>query len=207
MPFTSYSSIGDVARAHQITLLQANFVVPVPRPVSAGFLADLDFSLQNVGVTLSEYALCENLIYPILREVWRSYLEHLIIFSHIPLVYDADLCGTPDYVVTRRSPLGVYLVEEPYLVVVEAKRDDFTAGWGQCLAAMLAAQKTNEAAGKTVYGITTNGRTWEIGKLEDATFTEERGAFTIRDVDGLCAALHYVFEQCQLQVIGQVCPA
>jgi hypothetical protein len=91
-------------------------------------------------------------------------------------------------------------VDQPYLIVVEAKRDDFTRGWAQCLAAMLAAQKLNNLPDQTLFGITTNGRNWEIGKLEGSTFTQESGPFTLRDLDQLCAVLHYVFEQCRLQV-------
>ena len=34
----------------------------------------------------------------------------------------------------KRSPLGP-VRDRPYVLFVEAKKDDFDAGWGQCLAA------------------------------------------------------------------------
>ena len=110
-------------------------------------------------------AACEALIYPLLRETWKSYRETLTLWSHQPLSYDEELSGAPDYMLPRRSPLGPLIPDQPYLLVVEAKKDDFTRGWGQCLAAMLAAQKVNNLKEQTEYGITTNGRVWECGRL------------------------------------------
>src|SRR5207249_6154452 len=135
-------------------------------------------------------AVCENLIYPILREVWKSsYLDDLQIWSHLPLYYDEDLSGTPDYIVARQSPLGHVVMEEPYLLVVEAKKDDFERGWGQCLAALLAAQRINKTPRQTLYGIATNGRSWEFGNLQDQQFTQDLRAYGLADLDQLCAAV------------------
>jgi hypothetical protein len=207
MPFASYTSIGDVARAYQITLGEGNFVVPLERPVPEAFHSELVFAQSYLAFSSSEFAICESLIFPVLKEVWKAYRDQLMLWSHLPLNYDADLSGTPDYFVARMSRLGPWVVDQPYLLVVEAKKDDFERGWGQCLAALLAAQKLNNLPDQVLYGITTNGRTWEFGKLEAATFTHERGSFTLRHLDELYAALHYVFEQCRLQVAGQACPA
>jgi len=92
--------------------------------------------------------------------------DALTLWSHVPLTWDADLCGVPDYLVTRRSPLGPMIFDPPYVfLVIEAKKDDFARAWGQCLAAMLAAQKLNPAADRTLFGATTNGRSWEFGRL------------------------------------------
>ncbi|HTU93726.1 MAG TPA: hypothetical protein VMF69_26840, partial [Gemmataceae bacterium] len=124
-----------------------------------------------------------------------------MLWSHETLRYDADLSGIPDYMVGRLSPLGRWVVQPPYIVVIEAKRDDFERGWGQCLAALLAAQKVNNLPELTLYGITTNGRSWELGKLEGATLTREPLPFSLRNLEEMYAALHFVFEQCQSQVL------
>src|SRR2546426_616143 len=81
------------------------------------------------------------------------------------------------------------------LPVVEAKKDDFTRGWGQCLAAMLAAQKLNDLPEQTICGITTNGQVWQFGQLHADVFTQDPRSFTLEDVDSLGAALHFVFAQ------------
>jgi hypothetical protein len=202
MPFASYTSIGEVARAHRITLRDEKFVTPLERPVSDLLREELDFTEKFAAFNISEPAVCEWLIHPILKEVWKSYLDELMLWSHVPLYYDADLSGIPDYMVARRSPLGRWVLEPPYLVVVEAKRDDPERGWSQCLAALLAAQKLNNLPELILYGITSNGRSWEFGKLDGAAFTRDPRPFTWTDVETLCGVVHFVFEQCRVQVVS-----
>ena len=201
MPFTDYAAIGDAALAYQITLRDEKFVALRERPISDILREELAFAENHVAYSRSETALRENLIYPILKDVWKSYLQELMLWSHETLRYDADLSGIPDYMVGRLSPLGRWVVQPPYIVVIEAKRDDFERGWGQCLAALLAAQKVNNLPELTLYGITTNGRSWELGKLEGATLTREPLPFSLRNLEEMYAALHFVFEQCQSQVL------
>jgi hypothetical protein len=201
IPFTDYATIGDVALAYQIILRDERFVVLRERSISDRLREDLAFAENHVAYSRSETALRENLIYPILKEVWKSYLQDLMLWSQEPLRYDADLSGVPDYIVGRLSPLGRWVVQPPFIVVIEAKRDDPERGWSQCLAALLAAQKLNNLPELTLYGIATNGRSWEIGKLEGKTFTREPLPFSLRNLEELCAAHHFVFEQCQAQVL------
>jgi hypothetical protein len=201
MPFTDYARIGDVALAYRIVLRDEKFVTLRDRPISTILREDLAFAENHAAYKISEEAVCENLIYPILKEVWKSYLQDLMLWSHEQLRFDSDLSGTPDYFISRLSPLGRWIMEPPYIVVIEAKRDDFVRGWGQCLAALLAAQKLNSLPELTLYGIATNGLTWEFGKLEGATLTREPLPFSLRNLEELCAALHFVFEQCQSQVL------
>lgn len=201
MPFTNYAMIGDVSLAYQITVRDEKFMVLQERQISGILREEVDFARNHVAYNRSETALRESLIYPILKEVWKSYLQDLMLWSQEPLRYDADLSGVPDYIIGPLSPLGRWVVQPPYIVVIEAKRDDPERGWSQCLAALLAAQKLNNLPELTLYGITTNGRFWEFGKLEAATFTRETQAFVWSHLEELCAALHFVFEQCQSQVL------
>jgi len=201
MPFTDYATIGDVARVYRIVLRDEKFVELRERPISDRLREDLDFAVNHVAYSRSETALRENLIYPILKDVWKSYLQDLMLWSQEPLRFDADLSGVPDYMVGPLSPLGRWVVQPPYIVIVEAKRDDFERGWAQCLAALLAAQRLNNLPELTLYGITTNGRFWELAKLEGTTFTREPLPFGLHNVEELCAALHFAFEQCQAQVL------
>lgn len=163
--------------------------------------ADINFALKHVGFRRSEFAACENFIYPILREVWKNYLDDLMVWSHQPIFFDAELSGTPDYFVARRSPLGPDVVDKPYLMVVEAKKDDFELGWGQCLAAMVAALKINQVPEQTVYGIATTGVAWEFAKLKGDQFTRDLRVFTLADLAQLLGAVHYHFEQCKQELV------
>ena len=63
--------------------------------------------------------------------------------------------------------------------VVEAKRNDFDQGWGQCLAELVAAQKLNDQSDRVVYGIVTDGKRREIGKLIQNQFTQNACGYTV----------------------------
>lgn len=207
MAFGSYSSIGAVARAHRITVARETFVSLKLTAIPDTLRRELSFAQQQVAFDGSEFAACENIIYPLLKEVWRGeYLADFQLWSHIPLCFDDDLSGTPDYFLARRSPLGVPVVEEPYLLVIEAKKDDFERGWGQCVAAMLAAQKLNDLPEQTLYGIATNGLVWEFGKLESHHFVREWQQFTVSDLERLYAAVNFVFDACRQQ-LARLVPA
>ena len=56
--------------------------------------------------------------------------------------------------------------------MVEAKKDNFEEGWGQCLAELVAAQKLNNNQHNLVYGVVSNGKMWEFGNLQDNLFTK-----------------------------------
>ena len=66
---------------------------------------------------------------------------------------------------------------------------------------MVACQKINQIAGKTIFGIVSNGKMWEFAKLKDNFFTKNLKSYRISDLEELFGALHYVFQQCQLQLV------
>ena len=70
--------------------------------------------------------------------------------------------GIPDYIIAKSSPLGKEVMDMPMLVMIEAKKDDFDEGWGQCLAQLNLAQQLNHQAFR-VYGIVSNGEVWQFG--------------------------------------------
>ena len=88
------------------------------------------------------------------------------------------------------------------MLVVEAKKDDFDAGWGQCLAAMLAAQRTNDRPSRLVYGCVSNGLAWEFGKLDGCNLTQEIRQYILSDLPGLFAAWNYVFTRAKEQALA-----
>jgi hypothetical protein len=203
MPFTSYRDIAEVAHRHRIQCQRAAFVNPVDFQLSSHFRSELDFTLSEIGFERSEYATSETLIYPLLREVWKPFHRALTLWSHEPITYDEDLSGVPDYFVARRSPLGAIIPDLPILLVAEAKRDDYVRGWGQCLAAMLAAQKLNEVSDQAFFGIATNGRAWEFGQLLGGVFIQDSRVFSLDDVDRLAAAVHFMMIRCREQLANQ----
>src|ERR1700740_2633040 len=135
MAFGDFKSWNEVALAYRFSVQIGTFVQPIPMPVDERFLSDLNDVIEHVAVGMSEASICEFLIAPVLREVWKPYSNALSIWSHVPLGVEEPLVGVPDYFFARRSPLGM-VQDQPYVLVVEAKKDDFDGGWGQCLAAM-----------------------------------------------------------------------
>jgi len=204
MPFSSYKSISTVAKEFQIKYLRNNFIVEIDFTISETFRQDLDLIFNEGVFDNSEIAICENIIYPVLKEVWKAYRSKFLLWSHQTLIYDEKLSGIPDYILAKRSPLGTVVFDKPYFVLVEAKKEsDFTEGWGQCLAEMLAVQRINNEPKNTVFGIVSNGAVWQFGKLNLDIFTQNKTFYTIQDMEQLFAAVNYVFQQCELQLDNQ----
>jgi hypothetical protein len=198
MAFSNYKSISAVIQKFQIKYTQSNFMQGINFPVKDSFKEELDLLFTDGVIDNSENAICENFIYPVLKEVWKSYRNQLTLWSHETLIYDDDLSGIPDYTVTQRNPLGVIVFEKPYFLTVEAKQDKFEEGWGQCLAEMIAIQRINNNLEKDVFGIVSNGKVWQFGKLNNDVFTRNKNLYVIQDLDKLFAAVNFIFQQCGL---------
>ena len=102
--------------------------------------------------------------------------------------------GTPDYLVSKRSPLGKTMLETPIIIVVEAKKNDFEQGWGQCLAQLIAAAYIN-AADTPVYGIVTDGKLWEFSQFSHNTLTKQIDSYTVSDLPRLLGVTKSIFDQ------------
>ncbi len=204
MPLSSSKSLGETVKELQVIYTEANFVTKSAFPVSEYFQQDLEYVMREGVVNNSEFAICENLIYPILKEVWKAYSSKFTLWSHQLLTCDDALSGYPEYVLARRSPLGKVVFDKPYLLIVEAKQDNFDWGWGQCLAEMVAAQRLNgELADKSaiaIFGIVSNGINWEFGKLEGNRFTHHPAPYSIFELKSLFAVVNYLFQQSEIQL-------
>jgi hypothetical protein len=200
MSFSSYNNVGKTVKEFKVNYSETNFLQEVDFSISDYFRQDLTLMMEEGVVDNSEFAVCQNLIYPVLKEVWKCYRIHFQLWTQQYLNCDANLSGFPEYILARRSPLGKVVFDKPYLLLVEAKQDNFDAGWGQCLAEMIAAQKLNENERVTIFGIVSNGFTWQFGKLEAAAFTKNTLPYTIYELEKLFAAVNYVFQQCESQL-------
>ena len=155
--------------------------------------------MREGAVDCSEFAICENLISPVLKQVWKLYSSKFVLWSHYSLNYDEKLSGFPEYILAKRSPLGKVVFDKPYFILVEAKQDNFEAGWAQCLAEMIAAQRLNGEYQIVIFGIVSNGDRWQFGKLEAEKFTRNSTYYTIQELDKLFGAVNFVFQQCYVQ--------
>lgn len=195
MAFTKkYKGLGDVILAYDLQYIKEPFKITVKKTASRKFAKDLEFDMTEIPFDASEATLREVIIFPILKEAWKPYSPFLTLWGHKAINADDDLAGVPDYIIAKRSHHGTIVFETPYVAVVEAKMDDFTGGWAQCALEMLAIQKLNNDPELTVFGIVTNGETWQFAKLQHKKFTEFSEIFILRNLNELFSVLTTIFD-------------
>ena len=146
MAFSDFKTIPEVLEKFRIIYTVKDFVQieELPDAPSEQFLEEFEFCLQHIDVFASEAARCEAIIFPILKEIYKPYARNYALWIKKTISYDETLNGTPDYLISTRSELGIPVVGTPLIILVEAKKNDFDQGWGQCLSELVAAQKINE---------------------------------------------------------------
>ncbi|MCI5212792.1 MAG: hypothetical protein D3910_29270 [Candidatus Electrothrix sp. ATG2] len=196
MAFTDFNSPDEVQKAYNITYSEEEFLHPVPRTPSENFLQDLEFSRTNFDIFSSEASRCEAVIFPLLREACKAFVTNYSLWSHKSLAAATDpkLTGTPDYIIARRSELGKNVLGSPLVLIAEAKQNNFTKGWGQCLAELVAAQTLNAKPEQPIYGIVTDAEVWQFGKLEENVFTKNLSRALIDDIEGAFGAVYRLLE-------------
>ncbi|NES22733.1 MAG: hypothetical protein F6K41_28390 [Symploca sp. SIO3E6] len=192
MAFSDYKTIAQVQEEYNIKYLEEYFIEIADLKPSNFFVKEFEFSEQNMDIFTSESSRCENIIYPILREVYKSFTDKYTLWSHKSITYNAKLNGTPDYLFSTKSELGKTVLGLPIVIVVEAKKNDFSEGWGQCLAELIAVQKLNKAEKLPVYGIVTDGELWQFGKLVSDEFTKSKLRITIPDLDKIFGTISFL---------------
>ena len=194
MAFSDFKAIPEVQERFRIRHVENDFI---ETENSAGpseqFLQEFEFNREYIDVFASGGARCEAVIFPVLREVYKRYADYYALWIKKPIAYDDVLSGTPDYFISTRSELGKLVVGAPLIMLVEAKKNDFEMGWGQCLAELVAAQKITEDLEHPVYGIVSDGTLWQIGHLVGETFTQNRTSFSVDNLPVLFGAIDSVF--------------
>ncbi len=201
MSFSNYKNIAIVAKEFQIKYILADFIQELKFPVKPTFQEELEILFNDGVIDNSEAAICENLIYPVLKEVWKTYRQNLTLWSHQTLIYDENLSGQPDYIITKRNPLGTIIFDQPFFLVVQAKQDKFEEGWGQCLAELIAVQKINNDFKQRIFGIVSNGIIWQFGLLQGAVFTRNKTFYSLQNLEQLFSVINYVFSESNLQLL------
>jgi hypothetical protein len=194
MAFTDFESAEQVQKIYQIRYQDQNFLTFTAKSLPEYFVREFEFNRENFDVFGSEASRCEAVIYPVLREACKSFIQEYSLWSHKSIAADDILTGTPDYVVAKRSQLGKNVLYFPLVLVAEAKQNDFVRGWGQCLAEMVAAQRLNGNKALPVYGIVTDGEIWQFGKLVDSVFTKNLSRVTIDRLEEVYGAVFGLIE-------------
>jgi 3',5'-cyclic AMP phosphodiesterase CpdA len=194
MAFSDFKNIGEVQKKYKIKYKEEILInAPEVQP-SEHFVKDFGFYKENIDVFSSDASCSQIIISPILREIYKQYYTKYSFRIQKSISYDDILCGTPDYIFSEKSELGKTVLEKPIVIIVEAKRNDFEQGWGQCLAEPVASQKINDDSQRPVYGVVTDGNLWQFGKLEKDCFFKNTENFTVDNLSLLYGALNYVIQ-------------
>ncbi|MCB1191707.1 MAG: hypothetical protein H7A23_17015 [Leptospiraceae bacterium] len=189
MAFSDFKSISEVQKKYKIKYKEDCFISAKELSPPAIFLKDFEFYRANIDIFASEASRSEIIISPLLREVYKNHHTKYSFWIQKSMSFDDVLSGTPDYIFSKKSDLGKTVLEKPIVIIVEAKKNDFEQGWGQCLAELVAAQKMNENPQRTVYGVVTDGNLWQLGKLIENTYIQNSENFTIDKLPKVYGAL------------------
>lgn len=140
----------------------------------------------------SEKARSEFLIAPVLAEVRFHWAEQISLFSGIdlPAAPELGLSGICDFVFSR-SPQQLFLTR-PIVAVVEAKNENLTSGFGQCIAEMVGAKIFNEKKQHleaTIFGVVTTGTLWRFLRLQDNQVVMDATDFEFKQIDQILGIL------------------
>ena len=136
----------------------------------------------------TEKARSELIIAPILLEVRRQLNYQIGLFSgsEFNVAPEKGLNGTCDFLMSLSAER--LFISAPVITLVEAKKEDIKAGFGQCAAEMLVAQFFNEDEGNqipVIYGAVTSGTVWRFLKLEGKIVDIDAIEYYLRDVGSL----------------------
>jgi len=156
---------------------------------------------RNVPLALAigtEKAKSELIVTNVLVELREKFEQRISLFSGIDFSVDVEkgLTGVCNFLVSL-SPVQYYL-EAPIIILVEAKKDEPTTGFGQCIAEMLAAQHFNIQKGNdipVIYGASTTGTVWQFLKLEGQQLCIDKVPYSIGQCDKILGVLSSMVEQ------------
>jgi hypothetical protein len=148
-----------------------NLFEDVPEVECSDYLrTTLDRYLNLATSINSEKARSEFIIAPVLGELKYLCQNQISLFSGKEFNVDPEqgLIGFCDYIICL-SPIQLY-IQNPVVLLVEAKKEDIIGGLGQCVASMLGAQlfnRNHNSKVDVVYGAVTSGTSWRFVKLDD----------------------------------------
>jgi hypothetical protein len=200
MPYSEFK-LRDVIDLFQLTVVEQVDVfasVPPVAALSIGLLPLLEEFVPLAVAINTEKGRSELIVINILAEVRRQLPGRVSVFSGINLSVspEDDLSGYCDFLLSL-SPQQM-LVQAPIVALVEAKNDNLPAGWGQCCAEMVAAQRFNERRGNTIpkiYGAVTSGTAWMFGGLIGQEVQIDLTQYSIEEPERIVGILTSMVQQ------------
>jgi hypothetical protein len=76
MAFTDFKSADEVQKAYQVRYIEKDFITFTPKSLPEYFVREFELDRENFDVFGSEASRCEAVIYPILREACKGFIEN-----------------------------------------------------------------------------------------------------------------------------------
>ncbi len=200
MAFSDYKTYEAVkAKYPQLIVKTADFL-PELSPATVAVSLQQDIKLNLIAYRSNEFYASEALVSPILRYVWQQkYMKEINFWTHQAIRYDDDLTGVPDFMFTNLVEEQYEVLSYPIITSVEAKAENFTEGWSQCITQLLACQKLSPKP-IVVFGIVTTGKFWEFGKLDGNIITKHSASYSIENLPKLISILDYLLVEAKKQL-------
>lgn len=197
-----FRNLGDIVKTLQLQYRQKMRLEDIGAKVAApvSYLADIAFVLEEAPYHASEAAMCENLIYPSLKEAWKKYIDSLAIWTQAS-VGTGENVFHPKYLISKRSEYGKIVLDAPFLGVVVPAFEGFGEAWTNCVQQLYDLQQLNANPALSVYGIVTNGELWEFAKLEQNVLTYYSQRYDIVETEKLYQGLVNVLGLCKKQIM------
>ncbi len=194
MKFTDFTCRSDVFEKFDLQFKKENFIQEKEFNCREFSKEQILKNFNGAGVFNSEYATCEMIISPILIEA--ADVNNLPIWSHFKLsVPELDVSGEADYLFALEK-VGGEKYKNPIVCIGEAKKENFTQGWGQVAAEMYVAQTLNKYTDIPIYGLVTTGKVWEFAVLKGNLFTLNSFDFTAPlNLDKVFNILNWIFSE------------
>jgi hypothetical protein len=195
MPYSSFT-IDKVKKEFGLTVATKSFFQAVTPVQPSQWLNDhLHQTIEFAATLGTEKARSEFIIAPLLFELRQSLAPDLALFSGTDFTVDSTvgLNGICDFLIARSN--SEVSIEAPVIVVIEAKKGELNAGWGQLAAEMVAAQRFNLSAEKTItniYGSVTTGTQWQFLKLTGKQLTIDVNEYSLSPVSQILGIFHWM---------------
>jgi hypothetical protein len=197
MPYSSFSLL-QVQRQFDLKVIKGVFFADLPGLTPGEWLTDLlAKSAPFAAAQGSEKVRSELIVAPLLFEL-RELLDRRVgLFSGTDFSIDTEsgLNGICDFLLTRST--NELIIEAPAIILIEAKKGELNAGWGQCAAEMVAAQKFNRASGQeisTIYGSVTTGTQWQFLKLTGQDLTIDVTEYPLNPINRILGIFKWMVE-------------
>jgi hypothetical protein len=197
MPYSSFS-LAQVKQQFELQVVMDIFFTDLPPLTPGDWLVNLLKKSAPLAAALgTEKVRSELIIAPLLFEL-RELLDcQVSLFSGNDFSVDMEsgLNGVCDFLLTRS--VSEFVIEAPAIIIIEAKKGELNAGWGQCAAEMIAAQKFNSANGQevpTIYGSITTGTQWQFLKLIGKDLTIDVTEYSLNPLDRILGIFKWMID-------------